>query len=97
MTAPVRARRAPRRVDLDLPAPDPSWARQAACRGHDLGPFFAGPGDPIGLGIALAVCRRCPVVEPCRAWAIAVDDQWAVLGATTPRQRARLVARGGAA
>lgn len=40
---------------------------------------------------AKAVCRRCPVVQACLFWALEVDDRFAVLGCTTPRERMRMV------
>jgi transcription factor WhiB len=38
--------------------------------------------------LALALCARCPVLAPCRAWAATVPpDDPSVLGGTTPADR----------
>lgn len=35
-------------------------------------------------------CRPCPVAEQCLRGALATGDSWAILGATTPRQRRKI-------
>lgn len=68
------------------------WRHRAACRTEDPELFF-----PIGTtGPALdqveqakAVCRRCPVVDACLAWALDnhVEGVW---GGTTNEERAKM-------
>jgi transcription factor WhiB len=41
--------------------------------------------------LAVALCQRCPVLQPCAAWAATVPaDDPAVIGGTTPADRLRL-------
>jgi hypothetical protein len=41
--------------------------------------------------LALALCQRCPVLDPCRAWACtAPATDAAVIGGLTPADRAQL-------
>lgn len=35
-------------------------------------------------------CAPCPVAEQCLRGALATGDSWAILGATTPRQRNKI-------
>lgn len=44
-----------------------NWRHQAACRDHDPELWFS--GNPHEQAAALAVCRSCPVVDECRAFA----------------------------
>ena len=70
--------------------PADDWRHRAACRDEDPELFF-----PVGeSGPALAqteqakaVCRRCPVVDACLAWAIDAGEAHGVWGATTPEER----------
>jgi WhiB family redox-sensing transcriptional regulator len=65
------------------------WRERGACRTVDPDLFF-----PLGTtrpaqaqeARALAVCARCPVVDPCLAWAMAREDE-GVWGGTTALQR----------
>ncbi|GKQ35610.1 WhiB family transcriptional regulator [Streptomyces sp. A012304] len=66
------------------------WRQRAACRHEDPELFF-----PIGTsGPALmqteqakAVCRRCPVREPCLEWAMETDQTLGVWGGTSESER----------
>ena len=67
---------------MNLPPIDP---REAACRDLDLDLWFA-TGD-VGdhdyteeQQIAVEICRRCPVIDPCRQWAL--DNISAAYGGT---------------
>ena len=60
------------------------WRRQGACQGLALELFFpperdeaSGPWSPEP---AQAVCRRCPVREECRAWALATGQKDGIWG-----------------
>lgn len=44
-----------------------NWRHQAACRDHDPELWFS--GKPYEQAAALAVCRQCPVIDECRAFA----------------------------
>ncbi|MBD0842893.1 WhiB family transcriptional regulator [Streptomyces sp. TRM68416] len=75
------------------------WRERAACRREDPDLFF-----PIGTsGPALmqteqakAVCRRCPVREPCLRWALDTGQAIGVWGGTSEGERRRLLRREGA-
>jgi Transcription factor WhiB len=58
------------------------WRERAACRGRPTRIWFS--DDALEQAIALAVCRTCPVREPCRAEGM---GEWGVWGATTAWQR----------
>ena len=65
------------------------WRRFALCAGHpDRAAWFA--DDPEEADRAVAVCRACPVKEPCLAFALATGETLGVWGGATPRERRRL-------
>lgn len=64
------------------------WQDRALCVG--AGPELWFPpkdGDAI---TPKAICNACPVVEQCRAWAVANHEGHGVWGATSPAERERL-------
>ena len=67
------------------------WRLSAACRKVDPEVFFPtsvlGADAPRQERIAKDVCACCPVVEDCLRYALDTDDQHAVMGGTTPRER----------
>jgi len=72
------------------------WRHRAACRGEDPELFF-----PIGsTGEALlqteeakAVCRRCPEMEACLAWALYTNQDAGVWGGMSEDERRALKRR----
>src|SRR5215217_6087169 len=36
---------------------------------------------------AIAACRRCPLQDPCAAYALTADERFGVWGATLPEER----------
>jgi WhiB family transcriptional regulator, redox-sensing transcriptional regulator len=60
-----------------------SWRRRAACRHVDTELFF-----PVGRGSramaetqqAKAICARCPVRQPCLAYALATGQAYGIWG-----------------
>lgn len=73
-----------------------SWRDDAACRAADPALFFPTereqhshepPWDP---GPAKEVCRTCPVVEQCLAWALDHTKEHGVWGGTTDAERVRM-------
>ncbi|MFF5157785.1 WhiB family transcriptional regulator [Streptomyces sp. NPDC000348] len=65
------------------------WLREAACVGEDPELFFPlveRDRDPQVMR-ARAVCRCCPVLLPCRLWAIRHGEDAGIWGATTAAQR----------
>lgn len=69
-----------------------AWMDSAACRDHDTDLWFADEDGP-ETTYALAVCRRCPVLAPCLAWAVAHGERVGVWGGRTANQRARVAGR----
>lgn len=71
----------------------PEWMREAACKGADPDWFHPPDGYPALKEYGLAICKQCPVVEPCLQYALsfmAIEDQYGVFGGTTPIQRQHL-------
>jgi WhiB family transcriptional regulator, redox-sensing transcriptional regulator len=62
-------------MSLHHPYAGSGWQRDAAC-GSDPESFF----DPKRADEALLVCGRCPVREPCAAYAEANDEQHGIWG-----------------
>lgn len=86
-----------------LPAPLTEtwdWQTHAACRGMDSA-FFFHPENERGLAKveretrAKEVCRRCPVIEPCRRHALAVQEPYGVWGGLSESERDEMVRGGG--
>jgi WhiB family redox-sensing transcriptional regulator len=75
------------------------WQLVAACRGVDTKVFFA-PDAERGLRrlarerIAKAVCRSCPVMAACAAYAVSTREPFGVWGGLTPDERRRLWSSG---
>lgn len=70
----------------------PGWYDRAACIGMDTGEFFVSVprGQKPVHTTALEACRACPVVDPCRAYALADPSLYGVWGGTTEADRDRL-------
>lgn len=99
VAAEKRRQRARRRAEEVGPAPrnwlDAKWQERAACRGLTMDEtdelFFRGSStggrDPeLGLG-GFAFCARCPVVDPCLDYALALNVEFGVYGNKTSQQR----------
>lgn len=68
------------------------WRDHAACRDVEPELFYpkaARNGARTMYREPIQVCRTCPVRTECLEWAYTVNDQWAVLGGLSPRQRAK--------
>jgi WhiB family redox-sensing transcriptional regulator len=63
---------------------DGRWRHRAACKGMDPALFYPERGNAVSE--PLAVCRRCPVQAPCKAFAIRFREP-GVWGGTTGRNR----------
>jgi len=74
--------------------PDPNWTDRAACADPRHNPdwwFPVGATTTIPTAVhALAICRRCPVVEHCLAHALTEGIRDGIWGATTEHTRRRL-------
>src|SRR5919198_3089219 len=86
----------PEELPADLPrlpagvTLDPQVLRDAACGEQDLQLFYPKPGDQRAERAAKRICARCPVQQACLQMALDTDDQHAILGGTTPAERAQL-------
>jgi WhiB family redox-sensing transcriptional regulator len=78
-----------------------SWRAHAACRTVDTAVFFGGDGERLGARRARerhakAICAACPVLLPCRTYALVYREPYGVWGGLSARDRARLNALGSA-
>lgn len=72
---------------------DWSWQEHAACRGEDIDLFFSPEGErePERSNRehkAVAICRRCPVIAECAAYALDNRVHYGVYGGMTADERA---------
>lgn len=71
----------------------PWWVEQAACRDADPAMFFPGPGrgNAAAAKQAKELCRTCPVVNECLAYAMGFSPRslTGIWGGMTERERAR--------
>lgn len=68
------------------------WRLEAACIDVEPELFYPDPRITTSRRQYLEpikVCAACQVVAECLDWAYRVNDQWAVLGGMSPRQRAK--------
>jgi WhiB family redox-sensing transcriptional regulator len=73
------------------------WQFHGACRGMELEAFFAaenerGERHTQRENIAKKICAECPVLSPCREYALEAREPYGVWGGLT--ERARLDMRG---
>lgn len=69
------------------------WRAAAACRLADGSLFFAPERELVSARRvreqqAKAICTTCPVLEPCRAYALVHREPYGVWGGLTERERA---------
>jgi WhiB family redox-sensing transcriptional regulator len=77
------------------------WADEGACKGKSKVFFPSGECgsnavSPEVTAAAKAVCRRCPVQEPCLEFALATGERFGVWGGLDVGERRRLSAMSGA-
>ncbi|MFF8595111.1 WhiB family transcriptional regulator [Streptomyces sp. NPDC015220] len=67
-----------------------NWLERGACRSEDPELFFP-PGEGalslLRMEQARAVCRRCPVLAECRAFALRNSEYDGIWGGMTARER----------
>lgn len=78
------------------------WADRAACARLKVSMAISnnakqGPGSPASES-RKTICRACPVLEPCREWAMSEPDPafMHIAGGLHPIERARMRRAGGA-
>jgi WhiB family redox-sensing transcriptional regulator len=66
-----------------------TWRQHAACRGLEPEVFY--PVSEEQTEEAKAICRECPVREPCLEYALANRERDGVWGGATERERRRMI------
>jgi WhiB family redox-sensing transcriptional regulator len=66
-----------------------SWRTHAACGGLDPEVFY--PVNDEAAEEAKAICRECPVREPCLDYALTNRERDGVWGGATERERRRMI------
>lgn len=61
------------------------WAAAGACRGVDSRIFFPVSGDTTDM--AIAMCKRCPVLKDCRDYAVSYPKLRGVWGGMSEQDR----------
>ncbi len=82
-----------------LPAPTHDqwdWQLAAACRGLDSAVFFhpeyeRGANRASRVAAAKVICRRCPVVQQCRDYALTVQEPYGTWGGLDEQERNALI------
>ena len=69
----------------------PAWMADGACRMYPPGTFF--PSDGVGVDRARKICATCPVVASCLEYALTNRLEHGVWGATSERERRRILKR----
>jgi WhiB family redox-sensing transcriptional regulator len=65
------------------------WMTRGKCKEMDPAIFF--PSDGVGVQVAQRICRECAVKDACLEYALANRIDNGVWGATSERQRRRLL------
>ena len=94
------ARKATLMADIKrLPGPqleEYEWQLDAACRGMDSAIFFHPPAErntrrDNRIARAKAICRCCPAIIACRAWALRTMEPYGIWGGLSEDERAALL------
>ncbi|HEX2296088.1 MAG TPA: WhiB family transcriptional regulator [Actinomycetota bacterium] len=83
---------------LDTATEKLDWQEEAACRPYDNLTFFGEEGESelekqARESRAKAVCRTCPVAEPCLEFAMETNQKYGIWGGLTDKERASLKRR----
>lgn len=82
--------------NVHLPAPETAddWRQDATCRDLDNPDLmYPHPTDTVGIEDAKNVCRICPVLLACSAWALDRREKDGVWGGLDEKERARVLRR----
>lgn len=71
------------------PGLDAGWWGHALCSQTDPDLFFPKNGDSGAARAARRICARCPVLEPCRDWALRQPNLAGIWGGMSERERRR--------
>jgi WhiB family redox-sensing transcriptional regulator len=74
------------------------WQEQALCRDYDNIIFFGDEGESElekqgREARAKAICKTCPVLEPCLEFAMETNQKYGIWGGLTAKERASLKRR----
>ena len=72
-----------------LASPNLTWRTHAACSGLEPEVFY--PVSEEQAEEAKAICRECPVREPCLDYALGNRERDGVWGGATERERRRMI------
>ncbi len=70
---------------------DMQWMHTGNCNGYPPETFF--PRDGVGVDVARGICKGCPVQGPCLEYALNNHIDHGVWGATSERERRRILRR----
>ncbi|MGC4949340.1 WhiB family transcriptional regulator [Streptomyces sp. DT224] len=97
MKTPFKPQRTPQGRPQGKPQTKPllrlwAWQADAACRGVDSSVFYSPTGERVQARrrreeAARAICQRCPVIDPCRLFAMTTDQRFGVWGGRTEAER----------
>lgn len=68
---------------------DNDWMAEGLCNDRPPSLFF--PSDGVGVEVAKRICAECPVKDPCREYALENRIDHGVWGATSERERRRIL------
>jgi len=74
---------------LGLDLEERPWAAYASCRSADPELFFS--SRDADADDAITICRGCPVAAECLEWALETRVRYGIWGATTERDRRRML------
>ncbi|MEU6342169.1 WhiB family transcriptional regulator [Streptomyces sp. NPDC046977] len=85
-----------RRSAPDNLDPPTNWQKNGACRNEEFDLHF--PAGTTGIHFvqaqeAKAVCRRCPVMERCAAWALQNREPFGIWGGIDEDERRSMLRR----
>ena len=68
---------------------EPNWMAKGLCANQPPETFC--PSDGVGVEVAKRICTKCPVVDGCLEYALTNRIDHGVWGATSERQRRRIL------
>lgn len=68
---------------------DNDWMSTGLCSDKPPALFF--PSDGVGVEVAKKICMECPVKDQCREYALEQRIDHGVWGATSERERRRIL------
>lgn len=85
-------------MSLPDPAPPLAWMAEARCKGATALMFpvrtLGQSGPTKEEEQAKAICRQCPVIGPCRTYALDTQEPYGVFGGLGEAERRRILRKG---